>query len=125
MAFAGIGLVVVLYRLRLQQITARADLRYADRLEERTRIARDLHDTLLQSFHGLMFRFQAARNMLPRRPEEAMQTLDEAPEQTGEALAEGRDTIQGLRASTTGTNELAQAVTDLGPEMSREMRCLP
>ena len=38
------------------------------RLDERTRIARELHDTLLQSFHGLMFRFQAVRNMLPGAP---------------------------------------------------------
>ena len=83
-----------------------------------TRIARDLHDTLLQSFHGLMFRFQAARNMLPRRPEEAMQALDGALERTEQAIAEGRDAIQGLRASTVVTNDLAQAVTALGAEMS-------
>ena len=68
-----------------------------------------------------MFRFQAARNMLPRRPEEAMQTLDGALERTEQAMAEGRDAIQGLRASTVVTNELAQAVTALGSEMSREM----
>jgi signal transduction histidine kinase len=121
MALAGIGLICLLYRIRLQQITARADLRYAECLEERNRIARALHDTLLQSFHGLMFRYQAARNMLPRRPEEAVQALDGALQQTEEALAEGRDAIQGLRASTVVTNELAQAVTALGVEMSHEM----
>jgi signal transduction histidine kinase len=46
-----------LYRLRLRQMTARMDLFYHERLSERTRIARELHDTLLQSFHGLMLRF--------------------------------------------------------------------
>ena len=90
-------------------------------MRERTRIARDLHDTLLQSFHGLMFRFQAARNMLPRRPEDAMQALDTALERTEQAIAEGRDAIHGLRASTEVTNELAQAVTALGKEMRQEM----
>jgi signal transduction histidine kinase len=80
-----------------------------------------MHDTLLQSFHGVMFRFQAVRNMLPRRPKEAIVALDTALERTEQAIAEGRDTIHGLRASTVATNELAQAVTALGAEMGREM----
>jgi signal transduction histidine kinase len=97
------------------------NLGFEERLRERTRIARELHDTLLQSFHGLMFRFQAARNMLPRRPEEAMQALDTALERTEQAIAEGRDAIHHLRSSTVVTNELEQAVTALGAEMSHEM----
>jgi signal transduction histidine kinase len=97
------------------------NLRFEERLAERTRIARELHDTLLQSFHGVMFRFQAARNMLPRRPDEAIQTLDSALESTEQAIAEGRDAIHDLRSSTMVTNELAQAVTALGNEMSHEM----
>jgi signal transduction histidine kinase/sugar lactone lactonase YvrE len=107
-----------MYRLRLHQIAREFNARLEERVNERTRIARDLHDTLLQSFHGLMFRFQAARNMLPRRPEEAMQALDTALERTEQSLAEGRDTIHGLRASTVVTNELPQAVTALGAEMA-------
>jgi ligand-binding sensor domain-containing protein/two-component sensor histidine kinase len=110
-------LLWALYRLRLHQIAQQ----FNTRLDERTRIARELHDTLLQSFHGLMFRFQAVRNMLPRRPEEAMEALDGALERTEQAITEGRDAIQGLRSSTVVTNELAQAVTALGNEMSREM----
>jgi signal transduction histidine kinase len=109
------------YRLRLRRITALMNARLDERLAERTRMARELHDTLLQSFHGLMFRFQAARNMLPRRPEDAMQALDTALERTEQAIAEGRDTIHGLRASTEVTNELMQAVAALGKEMRHEM----
>jgi signal transduction histidine kinase len=109
-----------LYRYRLHQIAQEFNARLDERVNERTRIARDLHDTLLQSFHGLMFRFQAARNMLPRRPEEAMQALDGALERTEQAIAEGRDAIHGLRASTTVTNELAQAVTALGNELASQ-----
>jgi signal transduction histidine kinase len=104
----------VLYRLRLHQIAQQ----FNARLDERTRIARELHDTLLQSFHGVMFRFQAARNMLPRRTEEAMEALDEALDRTEQAMAEGRDAIQGLRTSTVTTNELAQALTALGEELA-------
>jgi signal transduction histidine kinase/ligand-binding sensor domain-containing protein len=113
---AFLGLLWVLYRYRLHQIAQQFDTR----MDERTRIARELHDTLLQGFHGLIFRFQAARNMLPRRPEEAIDVLDGALKRAEQTLAEGRDAIHDLRSSTVVTNELAQAVTALGQEMSHE-----
>ncbi len=56
--------------------------------------------------------------MLPRRPEEAVQAIDEVLERTEQAIAEGRDAIQGLRASTVVTNELAEAVKALGDELA-------
>jgi ligand-binding sensor domain-containing protein/two-component sensor histidine kinase len=105
------------YYLHLRRIAQQ----FNARLDERGRIARELHDTLLQSFHGLTFRFQAARNMLPRRPEEAIETLDGALERAEQAISESRDAIHDLRSSTAVTNELAQAVTALGNEMSREL----
>jgi len=112
--------VIALYSLRVRRLAYQLNLRFNARLDERTRIARDLHDTLLQSFQGVVFRFQAVRNMLPRRPEEAMQALDGALERTDQAIAEGRDAIQGLRASTMATNELPQAVKALGDEMASQ-----
>jgi signal transduction histidine kinase len=118
---ACVGAVLAYFRFRIRRLTSRLNLRFEERLAERTRISRDLHDTLLQSFHGLTFRYQAARNMLPRRPDEAMEALDGALERTEQAIAEGRDAIHDLRASTVVTNELSQAVTALGQEMSREL----
>jgi signal transduction histidine kinase len=115
---AGATMIWVVYRFRLRQMTARVNLRYTERLAERTRIARELHDTLLQSFHGLMFRFQAARNMLPRRPEEAIQTLDGAIARAEQAIAEGRDAIQGLRSEPVAHNDLAQLLTAMGQELA-------
>jgi signal transduction histidine kinase len=118
----AVGLMVwLIWLLRVRQMAKQLNLGFEERLRERTRIARELHDTLLQSFHGLMFRFQAARNMLPRRPDEAIQALDSALERTEQAIVEGRDAIHDLRASTVATNELAQAVTALGKEMSHEL----
>jgi len=118
---AFLGMLAAAYQRRLRQLSREFNLRLEERVAERTRIARDLHDTLLQSFHGLMFHYQAARNMFSRRPEEAMEALDNALEATEQAVAEGRDAIHNLRASTTVTNELAQAVTALGSEMSHEL----
>jgi len=94
------------------------ELRLEERIEERTRIARDLHDTLLQSFHGLMFQFQAARNQLPRRAESAMQALDEAILATEQALAEGRDAIHDLRPEPAAQHDLAALLTAIGQELA-------
>jgi len=93
-------------------------LRLEARVGERTRIARELHDTLLQSFHGLLFRFQAARNMLPQRPEEAIQALDGAIARTERALAEGRDAVQDLRPDPSSPNNLEHLLTAVGQELS-------
>src|ERR1039458_6964024 len=70
-AAAFLAMLWGLHRLRLHQLAREFHARIEERDEERTRIARELHDTLLQSFQGLMFSFQAARNLLPGRTEEA------------------------------------------------------
>jgi signal transduction histidine kinase len=94
------------------------ELRLEERVTERMRIARELHDTLLQSFHGLLLRFQTASELFPTRPAEAKQTLDSAIDQATQAITEGRDAVQGLRSSTTVTNDLASAITTLGTELA-------
>jgi signal transduction histidine kinase len=116
MAMAGIGLIWLLYRLRLQQITARADLRYAERLEERTRIARELHDTMLQGFHGLMLRLQVVDEMLP--PGEAKQELEETLETGDQTMVEARNAVHDLRSPTANMNDLAGALRALGQELA-------
>jgi len=86
------------------------------RVAERTRIARELHDTLLQSFHGLMLLFRVAYEHLPSRPLEAKQALDRALECAEGALVEGRDAVHDLRLSTAVG--LAQALTTFGEELA-------
>ena len=106
-----------LHRLRLWRVAHTIQARFEDRLAERTRIARELHDTLLQSFHGVLFRCQAAKNMLPRRSEEAIQVLDCAITRAEEAIAEGRGAIQGLRPESAAACGLAQLLSSLGQEL--------
>jgi signal transduction histidine kinase len=115
--FLGVSLWV-LYRARLQQIAAHFDIRLEERVAERTRIARELHDNLLQSFHGLMLRFQLVQKMLPGRPVEAQRALMIAIERAAQAITEGRDAVQALRSSTLASNELIPALTTLGEEMA-------
>jgi signal transduction histidine kinase/ligand-binding sensor domain-containing protein len=110
--------VAGLYQLRLRQLARQYGMRLEERVSERTRIARELHDTLLQSFHGLLLRFQTASELFPTRPAEAKQTLDSAIEQAAQAITEGRDAVQGLRSSTVVTNDLALAINTWGEELA-------
>jgi signal transduction histidine kinase/ligand-binding sensor domain-containing protein len=109
-------LMWALYRLRLHQLERRFNLRLEERVGERTRIARDLHDTLLQSFHGLLLRFQTVSHVLPAG--EAKQRLDDAIDQAAEAITEGRDAVQGLRSSTVESNDVAVAIRTLGEKLA-------
>ena len=99
---------LAIYQSRVRQIERQLSAGLEARLNERMRIARDLHDTLLQSLHGLMFQFQAARNLLPRRTDEAMQSLDDAINETEKALAESRDAIRDLRSEPIAQGDLAE-----------------
>jgi signal transduction histidine kinase/ligand-binding sensor domain-containing protein len=113
-----LALLWMLYRLRMRQLAHEFDMQLEARVEERTRIARDLHDTLLQSFQGLLLRFQTVRELLRTRPAEAEEVLGSAIDQTADAITEGRNAVQGLRASTIERNDLAAAITTLGEELA-------
>ncbi len=113
-------LLWALYRLRVRQMAYQFNMRLEERVSERTRIARELHDTLLQSFHGLLLRFQMVSQLLPARPEEAKQKLDGAIDQAAEAITEGRDAVQGLRSSTVESNDLAVAIRTIGEELAAD-----
>jgi signal transduction histidine kinase len=114
------ALLWALYQLRLRQLARQFNMTLDARVGERTRIARELHDTLLQSFHGLLLRFQAASELLSARPAEAKQTLDRAIDQAAQAITEGRDAVQGLRASVVESNDLAVAIRTFGEELAAE-----
>jgi len=119
---AGVGLLVLwsAYQLRLRHLHHQFDLALDARVQERTRIARELHDTLLQSFQGLMLRFEIVSQLIPESLIEVKKELEIAMKQAGNAITEGRDTVQGLRASTVQTNDLARAINTLGEELAND-----
>jgi len=115
---AFMALLFALYRFRLLYLTKQFNARLEGRVSERARIARDLHDTLLQSFHGLLLRFQTASELFATRPADAKRTLDGAIDQAAQAITEGRDAVQGLRSSTVESNDLALAINTLAEELA-------
>ena len=118
-ATAGCLLLVGLYSLRLRQAAARLNARLEERLAERERIARELHDTLLQGFQGLILHFQAAMNQIPDR-EPARQTMKRALHCADEVLLEGRQRVRDLRAEGSASNELPEMLTCYGEEFAQD-----
>jgi signal transduction histidine kinase len=115
--FAAAAIIAAL-RYRLARVHAAVNLRFEERLAERTRIARELHDTLLQSFQGLMLRLQVVDDLLP--PGKAKDHLQLSLERADQAITEGRSAVKDLRSSSTCTNDLAQAVKAGGDELAPE-----
>ena len=118
--------LAALYRLRVAQVRADTRRLVETRLAERERIARELHDTLLQGFQGLMFRLQAVRQLLPERVADAGNVLDSAMQAGDQAIGEGRDAVQSLRSSSSDDRDLATSLgvlgTELGVGISSEVR---
>jgi signal transduction histidine kinase len=103
---AFLALLAGLYELRLRQVARQFNLRLEGRVGERTRIARELHDTLLQSFQGVLMKLHAITYL--RDLDEAQHTLKNVIKEARQAITEGRDAVQGLRSSTLVTNDVAR-----------------
>ncbi len=110
------------YQWHVGQMTDRLHMQFTERLSERTRIARELHDTLLQTFQGLILHFQTARDLVQSRPAEASQKLDTALESADQAMVEGRNAIYDIRSSTVVDDDLAHAIGALGEELRANYR---
>jgi signal transduction histidine kinase len=94
------------YRLRMAQVASRIRTRLEERMGERERIARELHDTLLQSVQGLVLRFQSvAHRMPPGEPSRAH--LESALRIADEVIVEGRNRVRDLRAGGNSDDPLA------------------
>jgi len=107
-----------IYQLRLRQVRRQFSVALDARVNERTRIARELHDTLLQSFQGAVFQIQAARNMLLRRADNAMGVLDEAILAAEGGITEGRAAIRDLRPDAVGQRSLPELLEATGHEQA-------
>ena len=115
-AAAFLALLWAFYLLRLQQLRHQFNIGLEARVNERTRVARELHDTLLQSFQGAVFQFQAARKLLLRNADNAMQVVDDAIQAAEEGITEGRAAIHDLRPEPAAQRDLPELLNAAGHE---------
>ena len=119
LAITVAGLLWSLYLFRLKQATADVQKRLLAQLEERERIARELHDTLLQGFQGIALRVQGvAKNMPIHDPLRKM--LDEVLDRGDEVLREARHRVRDLRRRTTDENEFPDRLTKCGQDLAKD-----
>jgi ligand-binding sensor domain-containing protein/signal transduction histidine kinase len=108
--------ILVLYRMRLRQLTARINLRFQERLAERTRIAQELHDTLLQGFLSASMQVHVAADCLPDNSS-VKPTLTRALELMRQVIEEGRNAVRGLRSSQSTSLDLEHAFSRIQQEL--------
>jgi ligand-binding sensor domain-containing protein/signal transduction histidine kinase len=106
LACAGVSLAF--YRFRTHELTRRLNLRFEERLGERTRIAQELHDTLLQGFLSASMQVHVATDILPA-DSQAKPTLTRALQLMRQVIDEGRNAVRGLRSSGSASLDLEQA----------------
>jgi signal transduction histidine kinase/ligand-binding sensor domain-containing protein len=104
-----IAFIWAVYRLRVRQIARAIGARFDERLSERTRMARELHDTFLQTIQGSKFVVDDGLEE-PLDPEKMRRALGQVSGWLEQAIAEGRATLNSLRSSTTLKNELGPAL---------------
>ena len=104
---AAVALLSWVIRLRIRSIAHQFQGRLAERVAERERIARELHDTLLQSLFGLTLRFHTAASRLPA-DDPAREALDEALKQSDRVMQEGRERVLNLRGRRSDSINLAR-----------------
>jgi signal transduction histidine kinase len=113
------GCLWLLYLLRLKRATAQVQQRLSVRLEERVRIARELHDTLLQGFQGLVLRFDSVMKTIPEG-HPARNLMGKVLDRADEVLLEGRERVHDLRQDEISANELPERLAICGEELRQD-----
>ncbi len=117
-ALGCIAMLAVLYRIRVRQVAFQVRSRLEARLSERERIARELHDTLLQGIQGLIWRFQAATDRIPQG-EPARRLMEQSLDRADRLLGESRDRVKDLRPTTRETRDLTDIFAAEGEHLSQ------
>lgn len=103
------GLLWLAYLLRVRQITLRERARFEERLAERTRLARELHDTLLQTIQGSKLVAEHALDS-PTDAVRLRRSMEQLSHWLGQAVREGREALRALRGPAAGLDDLAAAL---------------
>ena len=106
-----------LYRLRLLRVERQLNLRFEERLDERTRIAQELHDTLLQGFVSASMQLHVAAERLPE-DSPAKSSVGRVIDLMARVIDEGRQAVRGLRSSSIAPQDLGQAFSGIQQELA-------
>lgn len=111
--------LLMLYRYRLRSVTRQLNIRFEERLAERTRIAQELHDTLLQGVLSVSMQLHVAVDNLPE-DSPAQAQFGHVQRLMGQVIEEGRNAVRGLRSGSSDTLSLEQALSMVSQELSAE-----
>src|SRR5262249_36137168 len=115
LALLGAVALLVLYRWRVHELRTQLTLRFEERLSERTRIAQDLHDTLLQGLVSASMQLHVANDYLsedsPAKP-----LVTRVMQLMGQVIEDGRDAVRGLRSTSGNADDLETAFSRAGEE---------
>jgi signal transduction histidine kinase/ligand-binding sensor domain-containing protein len=103
------------YHWRVWQLTARLRARFEERLAERTRIAQELHDNLLQNVLGISLQLEVTDELLPADAA-ARQPLEQALRLSKAAMTEGRRALNDLRTQALSSDDLVQAFAQVAKD---------
>ncbi|PYP99650.1 MAG: hypothetical protein DMF82_24240 [Acidobacteria bacterium] len=113
----AVALVLIgLYRMRLHRVTRQLNVRFEERLAERTRIAQELHDTLLQGFLSASMHLHVAVDGMPESSPER-RSLGTVLELIRRVIDEGRNAVRGLRSSESAVDDLEEAFSRIRDEL--------
>jgi ligand-binding sensor domain-containing protein/signal transduction histidine kinase len=111
--------IMVLYRLRMRGLTRQLNVRFEERLSERTRIAQELHDTLLQGFLSASMQLHVAVGRVPE-DSPAKSSLGRILQMMEQVIEEGRHAVRGLRTSNSSSLDLGQAFSRVQQELASQ-----
>ncbi|HTB94189.1 MAG TPA: two-component regulator propeller domain-containing protein [Candidatus Sulfotelmatobacter sp.] len=109
--------VLLFVRLRMRALAARMNMRFEERLAERTRIAQELHDTLLQGFMSASMQLHVADDRLPE-DSPAKPLLGRVLDLMGRVIDEGRHTVRGLRSTEIARQSLEEEFSRIQKDMA-------
>ena len=110
------SLVFVFYQLHLHRLTQQLNMRFEERLAERTRIAQELHDTLLQGFLSASMQLHVAEDQLPA-DSPAKPLMNRILTLMSRVIDEGRNVVRGLRSAHDDSYDLGQAFSHVAQEL--------
>lgn len=103
-----VAAAIAAYRYRVRQLGAALSARFTERLSERTRIARELHDTVMQTVQAS--RMVADVALTRDEPAELRASMQQLSVWLGQAVDEGRGALKALRAATGSAADLADSL---------------